>query len=86
MTKARRVIETGEQIILTVQECVEKIRAVNGDRSSPPPLIHKYEDGHYSAFVHRLPTLDKATGDERNVDRGNSSGEDMSDIVIVMRK
>uniref|UniRef100_A0AAV1V975 OTU domain-containing protein n=1 Tax=Peronospora matthiolae TaxID=2874970 RepID=A0AAV1V975_9STRA len=70
-----------ESKLLSPFKSVLRKRAVKGDRSSPPPLILKYEDGHYSAFVHRLPNSDKATRDERNVDRSVSCGEDMSDIV-----
>ncbi|TDH67013.1 hypothetical protein CCR75_000057 [Bremia lactucae] len=52
MSKAKKVIETGEQLILTVSECVEMI--ATAERADPInfPLTLRYIDRHYSAYIH----------------------------------
>ena len=73
MTQANRVIETGEQLILTVSECVERIATAKRANPSHFPLILRYTDRHYSAYVHCTlpgPSDSGVSGDD-------GSGEDM---------
>ncbi|TDH72924.1 hypothetical protein CCR75_005508 [Bremia lactucae] len=49
---ANKVIETGDQLILTISECVEMIATAKRADPINLTLILWYTDRHYSAYVH----------------------------------
>ena len=74
MSKANQVIETGDQILLTVSDCVELIASAKIEDPLHFPLILRFTDRQYSAYVHCTRTIPGYTG----VSAGDSSGEDMN--------
>lgn len=51
ITRCNRVIETGQQIILTVQECIGRLREEK-KQDHVGPIVLRFWGRHYSAFVH----------------------------------
>ncbi|TDH67160.1 uncharacterized protein CCR75_009301 [Bremia lactucae] len=73
MTKANNVIETGEQLILTVSACVEMIATAKRADPINFPLILRYTDRHCLFYVHcTLPGPH-----DSGVSADDGSGEDM---------
>ena len=53
MTRSSKVIETGEQLAFIVEECVALIQKDKQDFGLNLPLVLRFWEEHYSAFVHK---------------------------------
>ena len=67
------MIETGDQLLLTVSDCVERIESAKIEDPLHFPLILWFTDCQYSAYVHCTRTIPADT----EVSAGDSSSEDM---------
>ena len=53
LSLCNKIIETGEQLILTVAECGSLIAQDKQNEDDQWPIVLHYADRHYSAFIHR---------------------------------
>ncbi|KAE8915452.1 hypothetical protein PF003_g616 [Phytophthora fragariae] len=54
VTRGRKRYDTGQQVPLHLERCVEEIRAAK-TKGNTPPLVLRFWGEHYSAFVHTNP-------------------------------
>lgn len=52
MTRGRKFFETGQQVPLQLQECLQRIYQAKLDDPQTGPLVLRFWGRHYSAFVH----------------------------------
>ncbi|KAG3145478.1 hypothetical protein PC128_g24215 [Phytophthora cactorum] len=90
MTRYNNVIETGNQVVLSISECINTSRREKrqGERT---PLVLQFWGRHYSAFVHQqaiyspvLAGVVASKGEQQLPEQGDEPAEDSVGVDIKM--
>ena len=80
---AKQIIETGEQLILSVEECRRLIAQDKQNEDGQWPIVLHYTNRHYSAFIHRRKACQANASDSSTCPDAKILGESTcSDVVM----